>query len=193
MKIKLIYRILLLLIMLGFSTIMADAQNLTDEASAITLTGKVNCVHPINGTLSLVIVFNKSQGYGAVSKQDGSFSIKMNKSDTIVFSTAEHQDYVYYLSEIEKFKDHSIDVIMVTDAIWLNTVTVIGVKSLEQFKQEILSLDIPQGNVNLGLPVVSKYAKQLATGDGETDLIGPLTYLQHKFNRYNKLKKKVNQ
>jgi hypothetical protein len=185
------YRVLLVLIILVFSVAIVSAQNTNKESSTITLSGKVNCVHPINGTLSMVIVFNKSQGFGTVSRQDGSFSIEMNKSDTIVFSTAEHQDYVYSLQDYDNYEDHSIDIVMVTDAVWLNTVTVIGAKSLEQFRKEILSLDIPQGNTNLALPVVSKYAKQLSTGDGGTDLVGPLTYLQHKFNKYNRLKKKV--
>ncbi|MCF6361256.1 MAG: hypothetical protein L3J29_10910 [Cyclobacteriaceae bacterium] len=191
MKTKFIYLIWHTLFMIGFSSTLVVAQNSNAEPT-ITLSGKVNCVHPINGTLSLVIVFNKSQGYGAVSKQDGSFTIEMSKTDTIVFSTAEHQDYIYSLSEQEDFEDRSIEVVMVTDAIWLKTVTVIGQKSLEQFKQEILSLDVPQGNTTLALPVVSKYAKQLSTGDGETDLVGPLTYLQHKFSKYNRIKNKVN-
>jgi len=115
MKTKFIYRLILLLFVTAFSSAMVIAQNSNTE-SIITLSGKVNCVHPINGTLSLVIVFNKNQGYGAVSKQDGSFSIKMNKSDTIIFSTTEHQDYIYTLSGQEKFEGHFIDVVMVTDA-----------------------------------------------------------------------------
>jgi len=179
---------------IGFNATISLAQESTKKSaeSTILLSGKVNCIHPINGTLSLVIVFNKSQGHGAVSKQDGSFSIKMSKSDTIVFSTAEHQDYIYAAKENEEFIDHSIDVVMVTDAVWLNTVTIMGFQNLEQFKHEILSLDIPEGNTTLALPIVSKYAKQLSTGDGETVLIGPLTYLQNKFNRYNKIKQKLN-
>ena len=185
-------QLLLLLLILGFSATFVVAQSKKVEPAKITLAGKVNCVHPINGTLSLVIVFNKTQGYGSVSKQDGSFSIKMSKSDTIVFSTAEHQDYVYTIDHSKKFENQTINVVMVTDAIWLNTVTVIGTQSLEQFKNEILSMDIPPGNTNIALPVVSKYAKQLATGDGETDLIGPLTYLQDKFSKYNRMKNKIN-
>lgn len=177
----------------GFSTTISIAQNSVKNSSesTILLSGKVKCIHPINGTLSLVIVFNKSKEFGTVSKQDGSFSINMSQSDTIVFTTAEHQDYIYVVKENEKFLDHSIEVVMVTDAVWLNTVTILGFQSLEQFKQEILSLDIPQGNTTLALPVVSKYAKQLSTGNGETDLIGPLTYLQNKFNRYNKIRKEL--
>ncbi len=191
MKAQYLYCSLLVLLVIGSNVTIADAQNITGGASTITLSGKVNCIHPINGTLSLVIVFNKTQGYGAVSKQNGSFSIKMSKSDTIVFSTAQHQDYVYYLKEDNDFKNHSIDVVMITDAVWLNAVTIMGTKNLEQFKQEILSLNMPEGNINLALPVVNKYAKQLSTGDGETDLVGPLTYLQNKFNRYYNTKKKL--
>lgn len=168
-----------------------NAQDFMKQEPTIQLNGKVRCIDPLNGALSAVLVFNISQGYGTMSSVDGSFSIKMAKTDTIVFSTAEHKDYYYFLDQEKKFENHAIEVIMLTDVVWLDAVTILGYQSLEEFKKEILSLDIPQGNRDLALPIINKYAKQLTTGDGEIDLVGPLTYLQNKFDRYYKMRRRV--
>ncbi len=174
----------------GVNTIVF-AQGYQPDTGQIVLSGQISCIHPLNGNLSQVVVFNVNQGSGTLSNPDGTFAIKMAKADTIIFSTAEHQDYKYFLGADEEFKDHSIKVVMVTDAIWLETVTIIGAQSLEQFKRDVLALDLPPEKRELALPVVNRYARQVATGKGETDLVGPLTYLQHKFSRHNYMKQKA--
>jgi predicted nuclease of predicted toxin-antitoxin system len=179
-----------ILVVLILAVVTARAQEAKDR---ITLSGNIHCIDPVNGSLSSVIVYNVTQGYGTSSNQDGTFAIEMSKSDTILFATAEHKDYLYSLSKDDEFIDHEIKVVMVTDVVWLNTVTIIGAQNLEKFRRDVLSLDIPPENQQLVLPLVNKYARQLATGDGETDLVGPLTYLQKKFNRHDMMKKKVEQ
>jgi hypothetical protein len=188
-----ILKSILVVIFICLSSVYVSAQNTEPVEPTILLTGKVNCIDPLNGTLAAVVVFNVSQGYGTITNMDGSFAIKMAEKDTIIFSTAEHKDYEYFIKEGEAFKDHEIHVVMVTDVVWLNTVTIIGAKSLEQFKRDVMALNLKQENQQLVLPLVNKYARQLATGDGETDLVGPLTYLQKKFNRHYSMKKKVEQ
>ena len=185
------FKILFVLTLLCINSTLIKAQDTMEKEPMILISGEVSCVDPLNGNLSSVMVYNISQGFGAITNQDGSFAIKMARNDTLMFSTAEHRDYYYLIEDDSDFKDHSIEVIMVTDAIWLEAVTIMGQKSLEEFKREILSMDIPQGNTELVLPVVNKYAKQLSTGAGETDLVGPLTYLHHKFDRYYKMRKRV--
>jgi len=186
-----VFNPILVVILTLLSSLFVNAQDTAQNEPKILLSGKVNCVDPVNGTLSSVVVFNINKGFGTVSDKSGSFSINMAKNDTIIFSTAEHKDFYYFIEPEVEFEDHSIEVIMVTDAIWLNAVTIMGHQSLEKFKREILSQDIPQGDTKLALPIVNKYAKQLATGDGETDLVGPLTYLQNKFDRYYKMRRQV--
>lgn len=173
-----------------FTVVNLKAQELTKNKTQITLSGTVDCVDPIMGTLASVVVFNTSQGYGSLSNEDGSFLIKMGRYDTITFSTAEHKDFLYTIESDEEFKDHAINVVMITDAIWLEAVTIMGPKSLEEFKREILEMDLPQGDTKLLLPIVNKYARQLKTGEGQTNIIGPLTYLQKKFSRHYKMKQR---
>lgn len=170
---------------------MIKAQDTKKAKPMILLSGEISCIDPLNGKMSSVMVFNISQGFGVISNQDGSFAIKMARKDTVMFSTTEHKDFYYIIEADKDFIDHTIEVTMLTDAIWLDAVTIMGQQSLEEFKREILSLDLPNGDNTMALPVVNKYAKQLVTGDGETDLVGPLTYLQNKFDKYYKMKKKV--
>ncbi len=171
--------------------VVGHASVAQDEEKQILLSGHINCIDPLNGTMARVVVYNINQGLGTMSNEDGTFAIPMAKTDTILFSTAEHKDYRYFLPAGQAFEDHKIEVVMLTDAIWLNTVTIIGAESLEQFKRDVLALDPGQQDVELTLPLVNKYARQLSTGKGETDLVGPLTYLQNKFSRHYILKKKA--
>lgn len=186
-----VFKPIILIAIICLSAVKIKAQDSIQTEPLILLTGKVRCINPVNGALSSVLVFNISQGYGIMSSEDGSFSINMARKDSVVFSTAEHKDYYYSIKSEEAFEDKTIEVIMITDVVWLDVVTILGHQSLEQFKSEILSLDIPPGNRDLALPIINKYAKQLHTGDGETDLVGPLTYLQNKFDRYYKMRRQL--
>lgn len=186
-----VFKPIYVVVILSISTTFVNALDRLPADPEILLGGKVNCIDPVNGALASVVVFNITKGYGTITRQDGGFNIYMTRKDTIVFSTAEHKDYYYMINNEQKFENHAIEVIMITDAIWLDAVTIMGYQSLEQFKKEILSLDIPQDNRDLALPIINKYARQLKTGDGETDLVGPLTYLQNKFVRYYKMRQRV--
>ncbi|HRJ80960.1 MAG TPA: hypothetical protein PLV21_03685 [Cyclobacteriaceae bacterium] len=81
---------------------------------------------------------------------------------------------------------------MELDVIWLETIIIIGNQSLEEFKKEIMSLEASVDNrIDLVLPVVNKYAKQLSSGDGAFVLTGPLTYLGNKFRMYYLTRKRI--
>lgn len=168
------------------------AQNKPNKDTLIVLSGQVNCLKPERGILAGVTVFNLNKEWGTLSNADGTFSLRMGKKDTIIFTTPQHQDYKYYLKKDSKFKDHSIEITMEPDAIWLETVTVLGNQTLEEFKMEVIQLNAPiEDEVIVVSPIVSKYAKQLATGEGELILTGPLTYLSKKVGRYQKLKNRI--
>ena len=114
--------LVLVFLMIYFGMVDAMAQRSATEAELIKLTGKISCYDPMNGTLASVVIYNINQGKGSISEEDGSFTIDMARTDTIVFSTAEHKDYSYVIEKDPDFIDHSIEVIMLTDAIWLDAV-----------------------------------------------------------------------
>lgn len=183
----------LFLLFIGL-TVDAASQNreVQNSDTLFLLRGNVSCRRLTAGPLSDVAVFNISKDSGVMSDSLGNFSIKMASGDTIVFSTTQHRDYIFYLRENDKQEDLFIEIEMEPDVIWLETVTIMGNQSLEEFKREIMLLETSTDDrVDVVLPVVSKYAKQLSSGDGAFVLTGPLTYLGNKFRMYYKTRKKI--
>lgn len=180
-----------ILLITGFN-LTAIAQDTLNNEPLILLRGRVSCFQPEQGLLKDVTVFNENKEWGTLTDENGAFVLPMGKGDTIVFSTVQHQDYIYYLENGGKYEDHSIEVIMEPDTIWLETVTIMGNRSLEEFKNEILRMEINSDDeIDITLPLINKYSKQVETGNGSLVLTGPLTYLGKKINRYIRLKKKI--
>lgn len=183
----------LFLLFIGL-TVDAASQNreVQNSDTLFLLRGNVSCRRPTAGPLSDVTVFNLSRDLGVMTDSLGNFSIKMVKGDTIVFSTTQHRNYIFNLKENAKPEDLFIEIEMEPDVIWLETVTIIGNQSLDEFKREIMQLETSTDDrVDLVLPMVNKYSKQLSSGDGAFVLTGPLTYLSNKFRMYYKTRKKI--
>ncbi len=80
---------------------------------------------------------------------------------------------------------------MEPDAIWLETVNIIGISSLEEFKMDVLNKEVNENHISVVKPDLHKYARELSTGKPEPILVGPLTYLQEKFSKQYRMKKKI--
>lgn len=156
------------------------------QKSEITLSGIISCDNSLNEPLSAVHVFNKNAKKGTLTDKNGEFSISMRKLDTIIFSTVQHVEKIYTIEKGESFDNKHIEFTLEEDTVWLDAVTVIGFKRLEDFKQEILQMKLPDDDVSMALPTVDKYARRNYTGDGQYEIKGPLTYLLKKIHRYSK-------
>ncbi len=165
---------------------LAVASVTNAQKSEITLSGIISCDNSLKDPLSAVHVFNKNTKKGTLTDKNGEFSISMRKQDTIIFSTVEHVEKMYTVEKGESFDNKRIEITLEEDTIWLDAVTVMGFKRLEDFKQEILQMKLPDDDVSLALPTVDKYARQNYTGDGQYEIRGPLTYLLKKIHRYGK-------
>ncbi len=159
------------------------SQTKTNSNDLIILSGNITCEDPVKGPLQDVHVFNKNKNLGTLSDENGNFKIEMGKNDTILFSTIQHVENSYILSDDHSFTDHSVDILMYQDTVWLDAVTIYGYLRMEEFKKEILSLDLPRDDISIAMPILDRYANQRATGQGKTILYGPLTTLLNKINR----------
>ena len=157
------------------------------EDNLITIKGTVHCIDPINGTLESVSIININKEWGTITGTKGEFEIRMGLSDTIIFFTEAHQDYYYFLDEKQEFVDHNVSVFMEPDAIWMQTIEIIGISNLEEFKMEVLKMKIPQDEYSVIDPDLNKYAKEQVTGKPMPVLIGPLTYLSEKFLKQHRI------
>jgi len=170
---------------------IASAQQDLTKGSLIELRGHVNCLVPERGVLPDVVIFNLNKNWGTLTNAEGNFSIRMAASDTILLSTPLHQDYKYYLNDLKTMEDHTIEITMQPDAIWLETVNVLGYLRIENFKNEILNLDSEVDNPEVITPILDKYTKQRETGDGSFEIKGPINYLGSKFGKYARMKRQI--
>lgn len=184
-------RIVAILAGLTLLCAIAVAQQDSTEDQLIVLRGQVNCLQPERGVLADVTIFNPNKKWGTLTDAAGNFSIRMGASDTIIFSTPLHQDYKYYLSDGEPMADHAIEITMQPDAVWLETVRILGYPRIEEFKNEIVDLVFEEDHPEVMTPVINKYAKQRETGEGSFVLDGPLSYLGTKFSKYARVKRQI--
>jgi hypothetical protein len=165
---------------------MAKAQ----EKDAINLRGIIYCHDTLQGVISNVEVINTTRKWGTVSNDKGEFEIRVYESDTIIFSTIQHYDIYYYQSQNESPLD-TLEIVMYQDTIWLNVVTILGQKSLDDFNREFLALDLPDHDISLRLPLIDKYAYQKRSELGVVEIRGPLTYLSKKIQKLARRKKGI--
>lgn len=158
----------------------------SQDQTWVTISGVVSCNDTSIGILENVNIYNKQTSRGTTTNNKGEFEIKMSRNDTLFFSTIQHKEVIFTFPQNEGFVDKNIHVVMVLDTVILNVITVIGKKSFEAFKQELLQLELENNDISLALPVVDKYAKQHATGEGYYEIKGPLTYVLNKFQRIRK-------
>ncbi len=177
---------ILILSLTSFSKLFGQVQY---KGELIKLSGRIVCVDSAMMPLSDVSIYNKNRGWGTISDKQGYFTINMGRTDTIYFSTIQHMEVKYFIDSLSVFEDRFIEIPMKVDTVWLNTINIIGLKSWNSFKQELLSLNLPDNDISLALPVIEKYASQYASGKPST-LTGPLTYLYRKFNRQEQQKRK---
>lgn len=176
----------LLLAGLGFHPAAQDVHE-----PLIVVSGKVICLKPERGVLSEVVVFNQQRNRGVLTGNDACFHIKMNRGDTLVFSTSSHKDFYYFIPDDLPLKDHTIEIILEPDTVWQEIAGQVGPDDLDTFRKEIIDMDLPDDQPNLIMPVAEKHAHHLATGEGALTLTGPLSYLGLKISRYMRLKKQI--
>lgn len=165
-----------------FSALSAVAQN--DET--VKIAGIILDADNGNGALRDVAIFNKNQRRGTISNEKGRFVIEMRQNDTIVFSTVQHMDEEFFFGKDRPFVDQVLSIQLKTDTIWLNTISVMGNGNFQDFKRELLALEIPENNQSLALPIVNRYAEQYSTGEAAIRIHGPLTYLSKKISAWKK-------
>ncbi|MBR9832413.1 carboxypeptidase-like regulatory domain-containing protein [bacterium] len=176
---KLAFTGILLLSLCLFSSNELKSQT---SAQAKKISGTVSCSSDSIMLLSYVNIYNLSSKKGTTTDTEGYFEIEMNKSDTILFSTVQHQEYYYYLVD-EVVPDKKINIELQQDTVYLEVVNIMGYKSYSQFKEELFQLDLSENDVSIAYPVIDKYARQYASGDGAFEIKGPLTYLSKKIGK----------
>jgi len=165
-----------------FSAASAVAQN----QGTVKISGIVYNDDNIHSPLSDVAIFNWRLAKGTISNSKGEFIIEMKQNDTLVFSTVQHMDEKFFFRKNQVFENQEVSIQLKTDTIFLNMISIMGNGNYEEFKRELLDMEMPEGDHSLALPVVNKYAEEYSTGEAAIKINGPLTYLYHKIRKLKK-------
>ncbi len=84
---------------------LAIVETKAQDKEQVTVRGMIFCEDSIMGTLPDVSIFNKSRSTGSISSETGEYSIRMGRNDTIIFSTVQHMDEVFFFKQNEPFED----------------------------------------------------------------------------------------
>lgn len=169
---------------IGINSIKAQG---SDEVRM--LTGIVLCSEDSVMYLENVTIYNKRNGSGTTTDKNGHFEIDMIQTDTIVFSTVQHREQYFFLDHASSFPEQGIEIQMRQDTVYLEVVSIIGFNKYQQFKEELLQLDLSDEDVDMHLPLINKYARQYATEVQAYELKGPLTYLGKKIRKISRRKR----
>tara|TARA_R110002072_G_scaffold214071_1_gene371220 strand:- start:117 stop:692 length:576 start_codon:yes stop_codon:yes gene_type:complete len=167
-------------------TLLTVAGAKAQDNEKVIIRGIVFCEDSLMGTLPDVAVYNISRRTGTITDGIGAFSIQIGRKDTLVFSTVQHKDELFYFKEGEPFEDKVISIPMKMDVIWIDVVSVMGKGNYEAFKSELMNMEIPDNNPSMALPVVNKYAEEYSTGEAAIKIRGPLTHLSNKIRKWKK-------
>jgi hypothetical protein len=137
-----------------------------------------------------VHVLNLSRGTGTVSSYDGSFIIRAQHMDTILFSCVGYQDYYLYVNTTLVRKD--LLVFMQTDTVFMKEVLISPLGPRRFFKLLFLQTKLPEEKgltFDLNIPMLKNdpgYVPQ--TGIRVT---GPVQALYNAFNKSSRLQRKL--
>lgn len=136
-------------------------------AQEITLAGKVISSDP-ERTLYDLMVVNKRTRVGAFGKVDGSFSVRAQKTDTLIIGSAGHQS-VYVCLKDSAVKDaYTVNVKLMQNVIRLREFQVVPKRDLEDIQKEIAELGYNEEDYML---------------NGVNALESPITFLYQSFSK----------
>ncbi len=152
---------------LSFSA-MAQEQGEDDpllQLSGAVLTG--DSLRPVPYTH----VVNITQGTGTISNFQGYFSIVVEANDTILFSNIGYRNSVYILPDSLPDTYYTLIQMLEPDTIFLPEVVVLPWRTVEQFKQAVINVQLPEDDLqrarrNLALLTLKEMAMNIEDDPG---------------------------
>lgn len=145
--------------------------------------------------LAFVHVYTASYRHGTISDAMGQFTLSFTKPDTLIFSSVGYESQRLAFSAEDKGDFREVTIQMHQKTYQLDPVQVTAYPSIEQFKQDILNVEVTEAEeFKLNIP---KGARLPPEGPGDVNLNpsvsfgGPVTALYNAFSRETKERKKL--
>lgn len=161
----------------------------------VKVTGKI--IEEQSGEpVPFVHIYKKNTLQGTVSDDLGRFTVTISRIDTLIFSAVGYEKYEFVPDPLGKGVQQDVIIRMVVKSYELDPVNVNAYQSLEEFKRDILQLDLPKESKGFELNIPRGYTLP-PTGPGDINqnpsvsMGGPFSALYNKFSREAKEKKKL--
>lgn len=176
-------------LLLSIYTIVLHAQQ--EDAPAIEVVGEIRD-QISNEAVPFVHIINENSGIGTVSNEQGRFWMKMDPSDTLIFSAIGFESYAFTLKEDMKSRKIEVTIALNTSTMELEPVKIFAYRDEESLKQAILDLNVPESvdNSRMELPGFY-YGPRKPYKPGA--LSSPISFIASKFSKREKELKKVKQ
>jgi hypothetical protein len=141
-----------------------------------------------------VHILNNKSSIGAISDDKGYFTIAMNKTDTILFSSVGYETHTLVLDASSTSTNQLVQIKLSPKTYELQQVDVRAIPTEDQFKKDFLTLDLPD-QPQLALPGVKGI--KLADGiynlpTGGIAISGPFSFFYNKFSQEARELKRAN-
>jgi hypothetical protein len=168
----------------------AQAQNNDDEV--LQLSGYVlasDSLVPIPD----VHILNKKSRIGTTSDAKGFFQIPIHRNDTILLSAVGYESREFVLDPSSRSSNPLVTVKLISKTYVLKEVDVYALPTEEQFKENFLSLKLPE-EPKLDIPGIKepKLSKDVVfLPNGGVGVVGPFSAIYNKFSREGRELKKA--
>ncbi len=177
--------VLILCLLACKSAVMAQE----DKADLIVIEGVIQEAGSGN-PVPYVHIMNRQSGYGTVSNTEGRFWIKMNGTDTLLFSAIGYEIYAFTLKPEQQSRRIRVTIEMNTSTQVLKPVNVFAYRDEESLKQALIEMDPVLENDN---QVVVPGIKKPGPINPSVSLSGPISFFYNKFSRKAKAQQKLQQ
>lgn len=170
----------------------------TAKAQTVKISGSVVDAQS-KEPVPLVNIYTKSMTKGTATDEHGHFLITINRSDTLIFSSVGFENYLFHLKEDARETMDYFEVVieMNPKTYELDPVKVTAYPSIEQFKHDVLALDIPTEEKGIKLEIPKGYklppdGAVLPNGNGLSGGVGvSISAIYDAFSRETKQRKKM--
>lgn len=147
-----------------------------------------------------VHVYTKSLSAGTNTNEHGKFTVQIDKADTLVFSAVGFDKYFFSLRQDDVRSYYDVVIELDFKTYELEPVKVTAYKDIEQFKKDILALDIPtrKKELKIDIPRNARLYNDPRLNNhlgndmgGGVVMQGPIDALYNAFSRQGRQLKKV--
>lgn len=142
-----------------------------------------------------VHVYTTTYSHGTVADHQGRFLVVLEKTDTLAFSSVGYEIQHFYVDPSEEKTFYEVRIRLIPKVYELDPVSVTAIPSIEQFKQDVLKMEIArEEKIELNIP---KGYRLPPEGPADVNmnpsigLMGPVSALYNVFSREAKEKKKL--